>query len=85
MLVKHIPLKFKPKTLKVFIWSDICASQLRSKFVFTLTTYFDKAIDVEWYYNKSDDGKGPMDGVVGTMKNVVFRKVKSGRIHPKNS
>ena len=25
-------------------------------------------------------GKGPMDGVDGTIKNVVFREVKSGRL-----
>ena len=33
-----------------------------------------------WCYKARHDGKGPMDGVAGTVKNVVFRKAKSGQI-----
>ena len=32
------------------------------------------------FYNERHHGKGPMDGVGGTVKNVVFRKVKSGQV-----
>ena len=53
MLVKHIQAKLKPEKLKVFIWSEGCASPFRSKFIFMLMTYFDKAVDIEWYYNES--------------------------------
>ena len=31
-----------------------------------------------WLYNKRHHGKDPMVGVGGTIKNVIFRKVKSG-------
>ena len=34
----------------------------------------------ELHYNKSHHGKGPIDGVGGTAKNVVFRKVKFDNI-----
>ena len=35
---------------------------------------------VVWCYNERHHGKGPMDSVGGTVKNVVFRKVKSGKV-----
>ena len=73
--------RLKPEKLKkYFIWREGCASQFRSKLVFVLMTYFDKAIDIEWHYNESHHGKGPMDSVGGTVKNVVFQKVKYGHI-----
>ena len=80
MIIQYMQKKTHPENInKVFVWSDGCASQFRSKFVFSLMTYFDKTMDVEWHYNEAHHGKGPMDGVGGTVKNVVFRNVKSGK------
>ena len=31
-------------------------------------------------YNEAHHGKGPMDGIGGTIKNMVFTQVKSGRV-----
>ena len=42
--------------------------------------HFDKAIYTEWHYNKSHRGKDTMDGIGGIVKNVIFRKVKSGNV-----
>ena len=33
-----------------------------------------------WLYNERHHGKGPIDGVGGTVKNVTFRKVKSSQV-----
>ena len=33
-----------------------------------------------WFYDERHHGKVPMDDVGGTIKNVIFRKVKSGQI-----
>ena len=33
-----------------------------------------------WYYNERHHGKGPMDGIGGTVKNLVFRHVTSGKV-----
>ena len=33
-----------------------------------------------WFYNEEHHGKLPMDDVGGTIKNVIFRKVKSGQV-----
>ena len=34
-------------------------------------------VNIEWHYNEAHHGKGPMDGIGSTLKNVVFRKVLS--------
>jgi len=65
---------------RVIMWSDGCASQFRSKFVFALLTHFEKGINLEWHYNEAHHGKGPMDGVGGTIKRVIYGLVKSRKI-----
>ena len=70
---------------KVIAWSDGMGVQFCSRFVFMLLSTIDQAIDVKWHYNEVHRGKGPMDGVGGTIKNLVFRAVKSGKVlvrHP---
>ena len=55
------------------------SEQFRSRFVFRLlagTAMPEKSLS--WFYNERHHGKGPMDGVGGTVKNVIFRKIKSG-------
>ena len=70
----------KPFT-KTILWSDGSDAQFRSRFIFQLvagTLFLNKSLC--WYYNERHHGKGPMDGVGGTIKNVIFRKVKLGQI-----
>ena len=43
-----------------------------------LTQDFFDGVELTWNYNKKSHGKGPMDGVGGTVKIIIFRKVKSG-------
>ena len=71
---KIMPLK------KAVLWSDGCASQFRSRFVFKILSQYRPDIHLEWHFNEAHHGKGPMDGIGGTIKNVVFRHVKSGRV-----
>ena len=49
-----------------------------------LLSTIDPTIDLEWHYNEAHHGKGPMDGVGGTIKNLVFRAVKSGKVSVRN-
>ena len=65
---------------KVILWSDGCAAQFRSRFVFKLLSNYRSDLSIEWHYNEAHHGKGPMDGIGGTIKNVVFRQVKCGKI-----
>ena len=48
--------------------------------MFKLLTLIHSEIDLEWHYNEAHRGKGPMDGIGGTVKNTVFRKVLSGEV-----
>ena len=34
----------------------------------------------QWHYNEAHHGKGPMDGIGGTIKNMIFRQVKAGKV-----
>ena len=43
-------------------------------------THFDKSVQFEWHYNETHPGKGPMDGVGGTIKRVVSGLAKSSKI-----
>ena len=64
---------------KIIVWSDGCSAQFRFHYVFRLLKqdFFD-GVELTWNYNEKGRGKGPMDDVGGTVKNIIFRKVKSG-------
>ena len=58
---------------KVVVWSDGCAAQFRSRFVSRLLAdCFFEGIKLICFYNEKSNRKGPIDGVGGTVKNVVF-------------
>ena len=49
--------------------------------MFKLVSAYQPDLSLEWHYNEAHHGKGPMDGIGGTIKNdMVFRQVKSGKI-----
>ena len=65
----------------VVLWSDGMDTQFRLRFIFQLLAgkmFLNKSLC--WFYNEGHQGKVPMDDVGGTIKNVIFRKVKSGQI-----
>ena len=65
----------------VVLWSDGMDTQLRSRFIFQIlagTMLLNKSL--RWFYNEGHHGKVPMHNVGGTIKNVIFQKVKSGQI-----
>ena len=65
---------------KIITWNDGCAAQFRSRFVVKLLSNYRRDLQIEWSYNEAHHGKGPMDGIGGTIKNVVFRQAKSRRV-----
>ena len=70
----------KDSLKKVILCGDGCSSQFHSKHVFALMTHFDKSVQLELHYNEAHHGKGPMNGVGGTIKRVIFGLVKSNKI-----
>ena len=64
----------------VVLWSGSMGTQFRSRFIFQLlagTMFLNKSLC--WFY-KGHHGKVPMDDIGGTIRNVIFRKVKLGQI-----
>ena len=64
----------------LYVWSDGMGAQFRSCFAFQILvgTILPNKSPMR-LHNERHHGKDPMDGVGGTVKNVVFRKVKSGQ------
>ena len=65
----------------VVLWSDCMDTQFRSRFIFQLLAgamFLNKSL--YWFYNEGQHCKVPMDDVGETVKNVIFRKVKSDQI-----
>ena len=73
-----------PLKVTLNVWSDGCAGQFRSRYVFVLLSGMDRSVKLRWYYNKRHHGKAPMDGVGGTIKNRVYRDVMSNKCMIKN-
>ena len=78
MVLKEIEKETEVK--KLIVWSDGCAFQFRSRYVFKLLSSYRPERVLEWNYNEAHHGKGPMHGIGGTIKIVVFRQVKSRKV-----
>ena len=48
--------------------------------VFSLLMHIHPDITIEWHYNEIHHGKDQMDGINGTVKNPVYRRVLSGDV-----
>ena len=77
-VIGHVREKLDRQISRVYIVSDGCSAQFRSRFVFNLL--IQKDLQLEWHYNEAHHGKGPMDGIGGTIKNLVHRKVMSNAV-----
>ena len=69
-----------PNLKTIHFWSDGCAGQFKSKYCFQLLTTYPLDLNVTWNYFASHHGKGPVDGVGGTIKSTVFSDVRAGKV-----
>ena len=79
-VVAEIESKYGKCYENLYVWSDGMGARFRFLFVFKLlagTVLPNKSLMS--FYNEDHHEKGPMDGVGGTVKNVVFMKVMSGK------
>ena len=74
-----------PTITTFHFWSDGCAGQFRSQFVFRSFCYYPADINLTWSYGEAHHFKGPHDGIGGTVKRKVFREVVSGKIVIENA
>ena len=79
-VMDHVLSKTVNKVDIVYIVSDSCVFQFCSKFLFKLLALICPEICLEWHYDEADHGKEATDGIGGTVKNTVFRKVFSGKV-----
>ena len=79
-VISHSITKVHQEITKVYIVSDGCSAQFRSRYVFYLLTCIHQQLHIEWHYNEAHHGKGPMDGIGGAVKNLVYRRVLSGDV-----
>ena len=67
----------------VVLWMMFCGmgTPFRSRSIFQLLAK-KRSLNTSlcWFYNEGHHGKVPLDDVGETIKNVIFRKVKSGQI-----
>ena len=77
MAISHVRSSIPNAIQRVHVLSDGAAAQFRSRFLFALMTEIHKDVDLFWHYNEAHHGKGPMDGIGGTIKGKVFRRVLS--------
>ena len=61
----------------IYIVSDGRAAQFRSRFVFNFLILFKRCVPT-MALQQTHHGKGPMDVIGGTIKNLVYHKVFSG-------
>ena len=72
---------------KVIIWSDGATKHFKNRFAMSYMSMFESMYGstAEWNFCESYHGKGPMDGVGGTMKNGVFKEVLKGHALVQNA
>lgn len=73
-----------PDTHTVHMFSDGPTSQYRNRinmylYKTMMPQYFSKLVSVTWNFSEAGHGKGPMDGVGGTLKRSADQKVLHGR------
>ena len=61
-------------------WSDACSSQFRSKYVFYMMPKHGNNMKTEWYCFEVNHGKGPVEGIVCSVKHTVYRNVVSKKV-----
>ena len=77
-IISHVESLIGNVVENVHIFSDGMSSQFHPRFVFHFLTKIQLERSITWYYNERGHEKGPMDGIEGTLKNLVFKEGKSG-------
>ena len=69
-----------PSLERVYIWSDGCASQFRSQYVFRSLLYYPDKLKITWDHGAAHHIKGPHDGIGGTVKRKVYQDVSTWEV-----
>ena len=77
-IISYVESLIRNVVKNVHIFSNGMTSQFHSRFVFHFLTKIQLEKNITWHYNERGHGKDPMNGIEGTLKGLVFEKVKSG-------
>ena len=69
-----------PALKAIYFWSDGCASQFCSKFVFCSLCFYSSVLKIYWDYGNAHHFKGPHDGIGGTVKHKIQQDVTTGKV-----
>ena len=64
----------------VYIWSDDCASQFRSQYVFQTLSCSSASSKVFWDYDEAHHLKGSHDAIGDTIKRCVYNDVRASKV-----
>lgn len=76
--VSHLLDEIPSSIRKVEMWSDGPSSQFKNRFIAAALDVLETKynIKIKWNFFATSHGKGPVDGIGGTLKRVVFEQVK---------
>ncbi len=74
--LKHLRLQGTVVT-KIYIFSDNCAVQYKSKLPFELLQFY--GIPAEHHFQGAGHGKGEADGYIGRLKQMVDKEIRRGK------
>lgn len=69
-----------PNLKAVYFWSDGCAKQFRSKYVFKSLLLYPENLKISWDYGEVSHFKGPHDGIGATIKRSVYQAVQQNKV-----
>lgn len=77
-LLDHLPHGVK----LVYVWSDGPASQFKNRFIAAAIDALQKKhnVQVQWNFFCTSHGKGPVDGIGGSVKRHVWKKVSTRKL-----
>ena len=77
MAIQKFVKEKNPNIKKVCIFSDGPSSQFKNKYIAKYMQQLSADIDIQWNFFASGHGKGPVDGIGGSVKRTVWRAVQS--------
>ena len=79
IIIKNL-IEANPNLNTFKFWSDGCGSQFRSQYAFFMLTRFRPDLSIEWHFFEANHGKGAVDGLGGSVKHAVWRRVMGNRL-----
>ena len=73
--------KLKPEVKRIHYWTDSPTSQYRNRYIFQVVASHEETYNItaQWNYFEAGHGKGPCDGLGGTVKRMADEAIRQGK------